>query len=72
MLLATYDEWDDVEPPLVRISDDGTLAWMIIYVRVRRTKGDRELRFTYAGIETYEKRDGRWLKVVEVGTFKEG
>lgn len=40
-------------------------------VRVRRTREDRELRFSYAGIETYEKRDGRWVKVVEVGTFEE-
>jgi hypothetical protein len=69
---ATYHEWEDVEPPLVRISDDAKLAWMIVHVRVRRTKADRELRFSYAGIETYEKRDGRWVKVVEVGTFKEG
>jgi len=61
-----------VEPPIVRVSDDGTLAWMIVHVRVRRTKGDRELRFDYAGIETYEKRGGRWVKVVEVGTFQEG
>lgn len=68
---ATYLEWDDVEPPIVRVSDDGTLAWMITHVRVRRTRDDRELRFNYAGIETYEKRDGRWVKVVEVGTFDE-
>jgi hypothetical protein len=45
---------------------------MIVHVRVRRTADDVELRFTYAGIETYEKRDGRWVKVVEVGTFVEG
>jgi len=69
---VTYHERDDVEPPIVRVSDDGTLAWMIVHVRVRRTKGDRELRFDYAGIETYEKRGGRWVKVVEVGTFQEG
>jgi hypothetical protein len=68
---ATYLEWDDVEPPIVSVSADGTLAWMIIHVRVRRTRGDRELRFSYAGIETYEKRGGRWVKVVEVGTFDE-
>jgi hypothetical protein len=69
---ATYNEWDDVVPPIVSVSDDGTLAWMIVHVRVRRTADDVELRFTYAGIETYEKRDGRWVKVVEVGTFVEG
>src|SRR5215469_5042966 len=45
---ATYHEWDDVEPPIVRVSDDGTLAWMIVHVRVRGTKRDRELRFEYA------------------------
>jgi ketosteroid isomerase-like protein len=69
---ATYHEWDDVEPPIVSVSDDGTMAWMIVHVRVRRTADDGELRFMYAGIETYEKRDGRWVKVVEVGTFVEG
>jgi hypothetical protein len=60
---------DDIEPPIVSVSNDASLAWMIINVGVRRTKNGEELRFRYAGIETYEKRDGRWIKVVEVGTF---
>lgn len=68
---ATYLEWDDVEPPIVSVSNDGSMGWMIIHVRVRRTQEGREQRFTYAGIETYEKRDGRWLKVVDAGTFEE-
>jgi hypothetical protein len=67
---ATYHEWDDIEPPIVSISNDASLAWMIVNVRVRRTKDGEELRFRYAGISTYEKRDGRWIKVVEVGTFE--
>ncbi len=38
---ATYYEWDDVEEPIVRVSNDGSMAWMITRVRVRRTqKGD--------------------------------
>jgi hypothetical protein len=69
---ATYHEWDDIESPIVSVSKDATLAWMIVNVRVSRTKGGEELRFRYAGIETFEKRDGRWIKVVEVGTFARG
>lgn len=71
---AKYYEWDDVEPPIVRISNDGSMAWMITRVRVRRTQktatgGDKEEKFTYAGIMTYEKRDGKWVRVANVSTF---
>jgi hypothetical protein len=67
---ATYHEWDDIEPPIVSVSRDASLAWMIVSVRVRRTKNGEELRFRYAGIDTFEKRGGRWIKVAEVGTFQ--
>ncbi len=72
---AIYQEWDDVEPPVVRISNDGTMAWMIARVRVRRLKADASGReqteqFTYAGIITYEKRAGRWVKTANVSTVE--
>jgi hypothetical protein len=67
---ATYHEWDDVEPPIVKVADDASIAWMITHVRVRRTQDAEVLDFEYAGIETYEKRDGRWVKTTETGTFK--
>ena len=71
---AKYYEWDDVEAPIVRISKDGNMAWMITRVRVRRTQNtatgsDKEEKFTYAGIMTYEKRDGKWMRVANVSTF---
>ena len=61
---ATYHEWDDLESPIIRISDDATLAWMIVRNRVRRhqTQDDGsevERKFIYAGIMTYEKKDGK-------------
>jgi len=48
---------------------------MITRVRVRRmqkeaTAGEREQRFIYAGIMTYEKRDGKWVRVANVSTFE--
>jgi len=67
---ATYQQWDDVEPPIVKIADDASIAWVIIHVRVSRTQNAELLDFEYAGIETYEKRASRWVKTTETGTFK--
>ena len=72
---AKYFEWDDVEEPIIRVSRDGSMAWMITRVRVRRTQPDAagkevEEKFVYAGIMTYEKRDGRWVRVANVSTFE--
>lgn len=72
---AKYHEWDDVEEPIIRVSKDGSMAWMITRVRVRRTQKDAagnevERKFIYAGIMTYEKRAGRWLRVANVSTFE--
>jgi hypothetical protein len=72
---ATYSEWDDLEPPIIRVSNDGSLGWVIVRLQVRRTKKDaagaeKEEKFVYAGIMTYEKRDGRWIKVANVSTFE--
>ena len=76
---ATYHEWDDLEPPIVRVADDGSLGWVISRVKVRRTKRSPEqgsdeavgeLRFVYAGIATYERRDGQWVRTANVATFQ--
>jgi hypothetical protein len=72
---ARYEEWDDLEPPVVRISDDGSMAWVISRLKVRRSSPDaqgvtRERSFVYAGIMTYERRAGRWIKVANVSTFE--
>jgi hypothetical protein len=72
---ATYYEWDDLEPPIIRISADASMAWMIVRTQVRRTTRregsdeEREIRFVYAGIMTYQKNEGRWVQVANVSTF---
>ena len=43
------------------------MAWMITRTRVRRVQkkadgAEHEEKFVYAGIMTYEKRDGRWVR----------
>ncbi len=72
---ATYQEWDDLEPPIVSVSGDASMAWMIVRTRVRRMQKDAagkevERRFVYAGIMTYAKRGGRWVRVANVSTFE--
>jgi hypothetical protein len=72
---AKYYEWDDLEEPLIRVSEDASMAWMITRTRVRRVQKDaagaeREERFVYAGLTTYEKRGGRWTRVANASTFE--
>jgi hypothetical protein len=72
---ATYYEWDDLQPPIVQVSSDGKLGWMITQTKVRRVQIDEtgvkhEREFIYAGIMTYEKSDGQWLCTANVSTFE--
>ena len=74
---ATYHEWDDLEPPIVRVSNDASMAWMIVRTKVRRTQKtstgqEIEESFVYAGIMTYERRDGKWRRVANVTTLQRG
>src|SRR3954471_4506685 len=73
---AKYYEWDDVEEPIIRISNDSSMAWMITRTRVRRVQkkpdgAEQEEKFVYAGIMTYEKRDGHWVRVANVSTAEQ-
>lgn len=73
---AKYYEWDDVEEPIIRISNDASMAWMITRTRVRRVQkkadgAEQEEKFVYAGIMTYEKRDGRWVREANVSTAEQ-
>ncbi len=72
---ATYHEWDDLQPPIVHVSQDATMAWMITRIQVRRTQTDadgnaQQQAFIYAGIMTYERRDGSWVQTANVSTFE--
>lgn len=66
-----FSEYRDLVPPVVRVSDDGSLGWVIAQVRVagEQTAADgttRSFETVWAWIELYENRDGRWLRVGNV------
>jgi hypothetical protein len=61
---AVYFEWDDLEPPRIQVSDDATLAWLIMRNRVRRSQTlpdgtVSQRQFVYAGLMGYAKRAGQ-------------
>ena len=43
---AKYYEWDDAEEPIIRISNDASMAWMITRTRVRRVQKKADGRRT--------------------------
>jgi hypothetical protein len=69
-----YREWDDVEPPIIDVSTDGTLAVMIEHVRIRlsRTTDDgstEELQGIYAGATIYRRSVDGWRSTINITTF---
>jgi ketosteroid isomerase-like protein len=58
--------WDDVEPPLIRISSDGSMAYVVVRKRVHLISsgpdGSREAReTTFAWMEAWERLGDAWL-----------
>lgn len=69
---ATYHQFDDLEPPAIHVSDDGTLAWMAVRLGVWKSQIDgsgvmQERRFVSTAIYTYANRDGRWVRTGSSG-----
>jgi hypothetical protein len=72
---AEFSAWDDLEPPVIRISPDGKMGWMIVRVRIAYTKkdaggGTSKEDTVMAWMSAYEKRDGKWLLVANATTSK--
>jgi ketosteroid isomerase-like protein len=68
---AKFHEWDDLEQPIIHVSDDGNMAWVIEHFRIRLSREGEETEQVseYAGITIYEKKSGKWLRVANTSTF---
>jgi hypothetical protein len=74
---STFQEWDDIAPPLIRISPDGRMAYVVVQKRVRLTAPDsagvpRPEHVVFAWVEIYEKRDSRWTLTLVASTDRPG
>lgn len=72
-----FDEWADIKPPIIKISNDGKLATKIVEKRVRGTykytDGKEEKDHTvFAWVEIWEKIDGKWKVISIASTSKQG
>jgi hypothetical protein len=72
---TAFQEYRDLTEPVVTISSDGTLGWVIVQVQASGLQtsegGEKEpVEFVSAWVELYEKRDGRWMRVGNVSNFK--
>ena len=62
---STFLAWDDLVPPVVRISPDGRMAYVIVQKDVRARAADTTVDLAvahtiYAWLEVYEKEGGAW------------
>ena len=72
---TTFKTYRDVQPPIVNISEDGTLGWLIAQVEVSGTQqieSEKSVDFSvvWAWIELYEKQNDQWLCVGNVSNAK--
>jgi hypothetical protein len=69
-----FDEWADTAPPLIRVSADGSMAYVIVQKRVRlrtRTTPPQTESVQFAWMEAWEKRNGAWRLMAVASTEKE-
>lgn len=70
-----YSTWEDIEPPTIRISADGTMAWVVrsVYAELEvvgtSERPARSMDFTSVYTSTYELRDGKWKMTSVTSTF---
>lgn len=70
-------EWEDIQPPIIKVSKDGSMATKIVQKRVRGTSKDKDgndisEHVVYAWLEVLEKMDGKWRLVTIASTEKDG
>lgn len=67
---AVFHRWEDTMPPLVRFSEDRTLAWVVRRVRADREGADgARAEYVSAYSATYRRVAGRWLMTSVTSTF---
>lgn len=63
---TTFIEWDDITPPIIKISEDATMAYAAVnkrvHAKIKNDKGEMvEVKNVFAWTATYRKLSGKWL-----------
>ena len=68
--VAEFIHWDDLQPPIIQISQDGTMAWMVNQIRLHyRSTDNEETDLVCAWLMVYEKQGSDWVAVANASTF---
>ena len=72
---TTFTEYRDVQEPIIGFSNDGSVAWSIVQVKVAGNRAlddgtERGLDFTCAWITLYKRQGDNWVRLAEVSNFK--
>ena len=72
-----FEKYEDLREPVVKVSDDGSLGWTIVQVRLigkQHLENDsvNNMDYTYAWITLYERENGKWIRLGEVDNYKLG
>jgi hypothetical protein len=70
---STFLEWDDINPPIIRVSDDATMAYVVVNKKVRLLSKDESGKDSeeieiFAWVSTFRKFDGKWKLTMVVST----
>lgn len=73
--LTTFEHYRDRKPPIVEVSQDGTLGWVAAEVEAkgvhRGEGGETPVEFVSAWVSLYKKIDGEWRLVGNASNFAE-
>ena len=74
---VSFQQWDDIAPPRIRISPDGRMAYVVVQKSVRLTSQDgarapQAEHTVFAWVEIYEKRGGKWMLMAVASTDRPG
>lgn len=70
---TSFSHYEDVAEPIIGVSDDGSIAWSIVQVRVagERTGDDdtaQSFDTLWAWLTLYRRDGERWLRIADVST----
>ena len=70
---STFIEWDDITPPIIKVSDDASMAYAFVYKKVRLLAKDengkeQEETEVFAWAEIYRKIKNEWKLVAVIST----
>lgn len=70
---STFIEWDDITPPVIKVSDDASMAYVLVHKKVRLLAKDAQGReqeeteiFAWAAL--YRKINGEWKLTAVIST----